>query len=204
MKCRLLASAGARLAHRGADAHPHPVPGQLDLPALVPEPVQGHGAATDRGSDGNGTTMPGDESCATTADLSATNAPPKLIRTVLERGFEVAARWRSARAFHPHGLVVDGAVVTGGDHPLLSEILDPRARTAVVRLSRGIGLPVAIPDFHGVGVRIVDGLGPGAPQDLLLVSSGAAPALRHCLRPVRRWSDCTYTRSSRSSTARVC
>lgn len=107
--------------------------------------------------------------------------------------FGAASALRRARVFHPDGLAFSATfVVPGGDHG--SPLLDVPARhRAVVRLSRGVGLPEPLPDVLGLAVRIVDAHGPGRDQDLLLVTSGSAPGLRHALTPSRtydhhRWS----------------
>ena len=64
---------------------------------------------------------------------------------------------------------------------------------AVVRFSRGAGLPESMPDILGLALRLVDLHGAGLHQDLLLVTSGSRPGLRHALVPARtfghdRWS----------------
>jgi hypothetical protein len=105
----------------------------------------------------------------------------------------VASALRRKQVFHPHGIAFSATLdVTGGRHgaPLLDE---PARRRAVVRLSRGVGLPEHLPDFLGLAVRVLDAHGPDAHQDLLLVTSGDRPVLRHLLTPARsydhgRWS----------------
>lgn len=96
-----------------------------------------------------------------------------------------ASALRRKRVFHPDGVAFAGNVqVTGAHHgaPLLDEA---GKYDAVVRLSRGVGLPRAFPDFLGLALRITDAHGPGDHQDLLLVSAGDRPVLRHTLVPVR-------------------
>jgi hypothetical protein len=51
---------------------------------------------------------------------------------------------------------------------------------ALVRLSRGVGLPERAPDVLGLAVKVPD-LG----QDILLASSGEGPLTRHLLIPAR-------------------
>lgn len=58
-------------------------------------------------------------------------------------------------------------------------------RRGLLRLSRAIGLPYAIPDVLGFALRICDADGAGGVQDLLLASSGSRPLLRHALAPKR-------------------
>ena len=59
----------------------------------------------------------------------------------------------------------------------------PASTGAIVRLSRGVGLPKPLPDVLGLAVRIVDAHGPNRHQDLLLVTSVDAPVLHHLILP---------------------
>src|SRR5690348_12195756 len=89
---------------------------------------------------------------------------------------------RRARIFHPHGTARLATVtIAGGDHPL--HVL-AGTHDAIVRTSRGIGLPEPLPDLHGVAVKLLNAHGAGAHQDLLLVSSATAVGARHLLVPV--------------------
>ncbi|GGI05546.1 phosphodiesterase [Egicoccus halophilus] len=106
---------------------------------------------------------------------------------VLPTGFRALAFLRGARAFHPRGLVFAarweptpqaGQLLRGS--PLLAA-----SRPAIVRLSRGVGLPVGAPDLLGLAVKLPDTYGAGRDQDLLLTSTGAGPVGRHVLRPAR-------------------
>jgi hypothetical protein len=54
---------------------------------------------------------------------------------------------------------------------------------ATVRISRGIGLPDALPDVQGLAIRIALG---GAEADLLLASTGTGRLTRYVLTPTRR------------------
>ena len=98
-----------------------------------------------------------------------------------------ASAVRRARIFHPDGIAHRATFhVAPGGHgaPLLDREAEHRA---VVRLSRGVGLPGSVPDVLGLAVRIEDAHGPGAHQDLLLVTSGSGPVSRHALVPARRF-----------------
>jgi hypothetical protein len=55
---------------------------------------------------------------------------------------------------------------------------------SLLRLSRAIGLPTALPDILGFALRLHDLHGPGCPQDLLLASS-PAPPMHAMLAPAR-------------------
>lgn len=99
--------------------------------------------------------------------------------------FGAASALRRARVFHPDGAAFRATVrVSEGTAMAL-----PAGRhEALVRFSRGIGLPEPAPDILGLAVRLVDLHGPGVHQDLLLVSSGDHPGARHALVPTRRYA----------------
>lgn len=103
--------------------------------------------------------------------------------------FGLASFVRRARVFHPDGVAFSATVdIEGG----LGSVAKGR-HDAVVRFSRGAGLPESLPDILGLAIRLVDVHGPGLHQDLLLVTSGSRPGLRHALVPGRsfghgRWS----------------
>jgi len=104
-----------------------------------------------------------------------------------------ASAVRRKRVFHPDGVAFHATLqVTGASHG--ARLLDEAGtHDAVVRLSRGAGLPASLPDVLGLALRVPEAHGPGRDQDLLLVTSGSRPVLRHALVPVRsfaheRWS----------------
>jgi hypothetical protein len=88
------------------------------------------------------------------------------------------ARWRSGRPMHPAGTVCRAVLDRhGGDRPWGVPFLDATGREdVVVRLSRGAGLPGAVPDLLGLAVRL-DG-GAGDPVDLLLSTTGRGRVTR--------------------------
>jgi hypothetical protein len=92
-------------------------------------------------------------------------------------------RARHQRFMHPAGrsfagtLEISGAV-TG------SQLLDrPGRHPVTVRVSRGVGLPAALPDILGLAMRVA---GPGGRRDLLLSTAGRSRLSRHV--PVPRWT----------------
>jgi len=92
------------------------------------------------------------------------------------------ARWRGGKPMHPRGAVFDAVLERHGRGPDGGvPWLDAVARdAAVVRLSRGAGLPAPLPDLLGLAVRI-----PGdVPVDLLLSTTGRGRLTR--LLPVPR------------------
>src|SRR3954447_6421706 len=99
------------------------------------------------------------------------------VDTVLARGFSVASRLRGERAIHAPGVTFTGRViVTGAQPPLGVPLLDTAAEhPALLRFSRGVGLPEGWPDVRGLAIRILDAHGPGSDQDLLVSTTVVAP-----------------------------
>jgi hypothetical protein len=114
------------------------------------------------------------------------DAPP------LAHTFRALSRIRGKRIFHPHGVGFRARL-----EPLPGADVEAGALTrpgeAIVRLSRSVGLPEALPDPCGLALRIADAYGEGRHQDLLLVSSGEAPVTRHALLPARGFADRHYS-----------
>ena len=91
---------------------------------------------------------------------------------------------RGARVFHPDGIGFAARLeITGAEHAEGSLLSEREVHPAVVRLSRGAGLPGALPDVLGVALRLVDARGHGRHQDLLFASSAQSPLVRHALLP---------------------
>jgi hypothetical protein len=105
--------------------------------------------------------------------------------------FRSLSRLRRKRVFHPFGVGFEARLTPLGAGTG-AEALDREAR-ALVRLSRSVGLPEALPDPCGLAFRVPDAYGPGKHQDLLLVSSAAAPGGRHTLMPSRGFCDRPYS-----------
>jgi len=95
---------------------------------------------------------------------------------------------RRRRSLHPDGLSyhavvhLDGGVGPGGV-PLLQ---GPASHRALVRFSRGAGLPPSLPDVLGLALRFCDAHGEGRHQDLLMATSAKPPVLHHGLLPAVR------------------
>jgi hypothetical protein len=105
--------------------------------------------------------------------------------------FRELSRLRRKRVFHPFGVGFAAEY-----RPLAGDVgalALGRRSEPLVRLSRSIGLPEALPDPCGLAFRFADAYGPGAHQDVLLVSSGAAPGARHALLPSRGFCDRPYS-----------
>src|SRR5688572_10410885 len=108
-----------------------------------------------------------------------TTAPERLARASdalagpLAAGvFGTLSAVRRRRIFHPYGRAFDATVDLVGLPGLAPSVLSSSGRQrAIVRLSRGVGVPETLPDLLGVAVRLLD-VGDDEPvhQDLLLVS----------------------------------
>ena len=92
----------------------------------------------------------------------------------------IAALRPASKPLHPEGAVVTGTLERRGSTvPTGSAWVDEPGRDeVVVRLSRAIGLPEAVPDIHGLAVRVPTPAGEG---DLLFASTGWGPLGRFVL-----------------------
>jgi hypothetical protein len=79
-----------------------------------------------------------------------------------------------------------GLTRPGGGHGHVPLLARPRAYPALLRFSRGLGLPPGLPDALGVAVRFCDVHGEGRHQDLLMTTSARPPVLHHLLLPALR------------------
>src|SRR4051794_32427081 len=89
------------------------------------------------------------------------------------------ARLRRGKPMHPRGAVFSALLERHGNeaaNPVGVPWLDlPATEAAVVRLSRGAGLPAPLPDLLGLAIRIPAAR---APIDLLLSTTGRGPLAR--------------------------
>ena len=101
---------------------------------------------------------------------------------VAARGFALGSALRGAKFFHPVGVVHEATVD-------VDEVLaEPGRYHSLIRFSRGVGLPVGVPDVLGMAVRLLDAHGEGRHQDFLMVTSGDGAFVQHFLLPARRFS----------------
>lgn len=106
--------------------------------------------------------------------------------TVVGGALAGLARMRGGKAVHPHGVSYAARLAIEGTRaaPPASELLSTRAdRPALVRFSRSLGLPRALPDLLGASVRVLDAYGDGRHQDFLMVTSVDLPVARHLFLP---------------------
>lgn len=111
---------------------------------------------------------------------SSTDRPAALAA----RAMRALSERRGKRAFHPDGVGFAALLRPAGLGGHGAAAFDREAE-AIVRLSRSLGLPEWLPDPCGLALRIPDAHGLGSHQDLLMVSSGAAPVARHAVLPAR-------------------
>jgi hypothetical protein len=76
------------------------------------------------------------------------------LSSISEHAFDGVARARHARALHPRGTVVRATWTIEDPASVLAGALGNGPRAAVVRLSRGLGLPRPLPDVHGIAIRL--------------------------------------------------
>ena len=123
---------------------------------------------------------------------------PRAIRepvlTTATAAFRAASHVRGERAIHAKGRTLTGRLTVAGGVGTGAPLLDaPGSYDAVVRLSRSIGLPSAVPDVLGLGIRLLDAHGPGEHQDLLIDSTRPEPLLRRLPLPARDPLSPTYS-----------
>jgi hypothetical protein len=111
-----------------------------------------------------------------------------IVERTVHQVAERLARWRSAPALHPHGVLCTGTLAVAGrtDAGWGVPWLDrPGSYPATVRWSRALGLPRRLPDGLGLAVRVEDPDGPGSTLDVLFTSSRPGRIGRHLplLRP---------------------
>ncbi|WP_395575819.1 phosphodiesterase [Streptomyces sp. BK79] len=101
---------------------------------------------------------------------------------IAHRVADRVARWRSAPALHPYGVLCTGTLTVTGraDASWGVPWLDrPGSYAATVRWSRALGLPRPLPDGLGLAVRVEDTDGLGNALDLLFTSSRRGRLGRH-------------------------
>jgi hypothetical protein len=107
------------------------------------------------------------------------------LSTVSAALFAALSAVRRKRVFHPRGDTYEGTATFRPS--TLGEPFDGSHR-ALVRLSRGAGLPRVLPDLFGLAVKI-----PDIGQDLLFATSGRGTVTRHTLLPARGFFRLPYS-----------
>jgi hypothetical protein len=75
---------------------------------------------------------------------------------LLGKPIAAVARWRGGKPMHPRGIVREAVLERTGSSPSwgVPWLDEPGRHPAVVRLSRGAGLPPPLPDLLGLAVRL--------------------------------------------------
>ena len=129
----------------------------------------------------------------TTTGLTVSRPPLGMFaRFAVGAPFALLSAARRARVFHPVGVAFEAVLTIDKAAPPIGT-LERGDHRAIVRLSRGVGLPEPMPDILGIAVKLPDVDGYGGDQDFLLVTSGHPPVLRHLLLPARRFTGQTYS-----------
>jgi hypothetical protein len=105
---------------------------------------------------------------------------------VVAAGFYTLAALRNRRSLHPMGIGYQGWLRVPNERsarPGVPLFQAGATHPALLRFSRGAGLPELLPDALGVAIKLPDAHGPGVDQDLLLTSSSDRPLLRRLLFP---------------------
>ena len=109
-------------------------------------------------------------------------APAGGLGRVLAVPVGAVARLRRGKPMHPRGVVLEAVLERTGSTPPwgVPWLDDPGRDRALVRLSRGAGLPDRLPDLLGLAVHV-----PASGTDLLLSSTGRG-RLTHLVPRLRR------------------
>jgi hypothetical protein len=96
----------------------------------------------------------------------------------------VAALRSAAKPLHPAGEVLTGRIHRHGSEPTTGVpwLDEPGEDDVLVRRSRAVGLPAALPDIHGLAIRVRTAEGDA---DLLLASTGWGRVTRFVLTASR-------------------
>jgi hypothetical protein len=109
----------------------------------------------------------------------------------VEGVFDRVARWRSGRALHTAGIVLDARLVLDPGSCTGVALGAPEERPAVVRLSKSISLPGGRADLLGIGLRVPTR--DGALLDVLFASVGRHDLTHVLLTPSRGWWNRPYS-----------
>lgn len=116
---------------------------------------------------------------------------PGPVQRVVEHAFDRVARWRSGRALHTAGVVLDARLVLDPSSWTGSALGGPVERAAVVRMSKSMSLPGGRADLLGVGLRVPTG--DGGVLDVLLASVGRHDLDHVVLLPSSGWWSRPYS-----------
>lgn len=133
------------------------------VPDRVPDPATGRGSGRGSGLANNAATVAGGILAGATRQLARARSAPKPL--------------------HPIGDVVTGTLTRTGSTGSGVPWLDlPGTDEVTIRLSRAVGLPDAVPDIHGLALRLPTR---DAHADVLLANTGLGLITRFVLMPCR-------------------
>lgn len=101
--------------------------------------------------------------------------------------FDVLARVRHARVFHPNGIPLAGRFRAV---PAYEPLFGSGDRAVIGRLSKGTGLPDGVPDVLGLAIRILDR--DDNPWDFALATTGQGNLTRFAITVARGWKSARY------------
>jgi hypothetical protein len=115
---------------------------------------------------------------------------------VLQGVFGIMGVLRPApKPLHPSGTLRRSTIrrhgLTDGERVGVPWIDEAGTSDAVGRFSRATGLPDALPDIHGLAIRVLDD--PADPADILLATTGLGCLTRFVLRPSRSAASGAYS-----------
>lgn len=113
----------------------------------------------------------------------ATDRTTTLVKTV----FDLGARVRGARVFHPAGIPLSGRLHA---EPEFQPWFGSGERAVIARVSKGIGTPAAVPDVLGLALRVLDQH--EHPWDFALATTGHSLLGRFLITPARAWNSARY------------
>ncbi|MHA6783518.1 hypothetical protein ACVGOW_21390 [Pseudonocardia saturnea] len=116
---------------------------------------------------------------------------PAFGRRVVERAFAVLARFRSGRALHTRGVVLDALLVLDPGSLTGAALGGAAERPAVVRMSKSVSLPGNRADLLGVGLRVP--VNDRSVLDVLLASVGRHDLDHILLLPSTGWWSRPYS-----------
>ncbi|MGQ4600310.1 phosphodiesterase [Nocardia sp. R6R-6] len=106
---------------------------------------------------------------------------------MVKGAFATGARIRHARVFHPNGLHLSGRLHA---EPEFEPLFGSGERAVIARLSKGAGLPGALPDVLGFAFRVLDR--DDEPWDFALSTTGRGLLGRLVFTPARGWASARY------------
>ena len=112
---------------------------------------------------------------------------PEITSTLFKSVFDVGARLRHARVFHPRGVLLSGRFHAAAD---FVPWFGAGERAVIARLSKGVGTPTGLPDIMGLAFRVLDR--DDRPWDFALATTGNSTLGRFVITPALGWSSARY------------